>query len=84
MSGIDVHVGHRIASRRRRTGWSIETLAARTGLPVMRLQAYEAGQRRVVAPDLLSLSGAFDVPPSYFFEEFSPDGDSAAGHDADT
>jgi ribosome-binding protein aMBF1 (putative translation factor) len=83
LSAIDVHVGHRIAARRQASGWSIKTLAARAGLPVPRLHAYEAGERRVVASDLLSLSEAFEVLPSYFFEEFSPEDTASAKPDAE-
>lgn len=81
LSAIDVHVGYRIAARRHARGWSIEDLAARTGLPAPRLQAYEAGEQRAVASDLLILSRTFNVVPSYFFEEFSSDAASLATHD---
>lgn len=68
MPGIEAHMGKRIAMRRSLRGWSVQTLAARAGLPVMRLQAYEAGLRRIIPPDLIRLCQALDVLPSYFLD----------------
>lgn len=66
--GIEAHLGERIAARRNLHGWSLDALAQRSGLPVPRLQAYEAGLQRVVPPDLIHLCQALDVLPSYFLD----------------
>ena len=68
VSGIEAHIGERLAECRNRHGWSLETLAERSGLPVLRLQAYEAGLRRVIPPDLIRLCQALNVLPSYFLD----------------
>ena len=68
VSGIEAHIGERLAARRNLHGWSLETLAQRSGLPVLRLQAYEVGLRRVIASDLLRLCQAVDVLPSHFLD----------------
>lgn len=75
VSGIEAHMGKRIATRRGLHGWSVQALAARSGLPVMRLQAYEAGLRRVIPPDLIRLCQALDVLPSYFLDGLTASGD---------
>jgi transcriptional regulator with XRE-family HTH domain len=64
--GLEAHMGERIAAQRGLMGLSVEALAKRAGLPLMRVQAYEAGLRRVVAPDLLRLCDALQVGPAYF------------------
>lgn len=69
MHPIDAHVGGKIATRRHALGWSIEELAARTDLPVPRLQAYEAGECRAPSAELVTLSAALRVLPGYFFED---------------
>jgi len=76
VSALDTHIGARITVRRDEVGWSVETAAARAGLSTSLLFAYEAGQQRVVAADLLALCRDLDVRPSYVFDGFS------AGHDA--
>lgn len=59
----------RMGAQRRVMGLSMEMLAQRTGLPLMRLQAYEAGRRRVLAPDLVLLCDTLAVGPAYFLAD---------------
>ena len=47
-------------------GLSASGLAKRSGLPLLRLQAYEAGLRRVIPPDLTRLCAALGVGPAAF------------------
>lgn len=72
MSRIDAHMGRRIAKRRSDFGWILDQLPVRTGLPIERLPAYEAGQRRAAAAELLTLGDALHVIPGYFSED-APD-----------
>lgn len=81
---LEVHVGKRIAVRRVMLGLSTEALARRTGLPLMRVQAYEAGRRRVVAPDLVRLCDALTVGPAYFLDGLpSPENEESEAGDED-
>lgn len=67
VQSLEESMGARIAAQRGLLGLSLEALARRSGLPRMRLEAYEAGLRRVVPGDLLCLCRALDVGPGYFF-----------------
>lgn len=63
---LEEHVGKRIAARRQLLGLTLEALAARCGLPLMRLQAYEDGIRRVLPNDLIRLCQALEASPATF------------------
>ncbi len=72
---VDRHVGARIRLRRRQLGLSQESLAHAVGLTFQQIQKYERGANRVSASKLFQMSGALDVPVSYFFETLtSPSG----------
>ena len=66
MSRLEEHMGARIKARRELMGLSEEALAKRSGLPLMRLQAYEAGLRRVISDDLFRLCKALETSPATF------------------
>lgn len=51
----------RIVTRRKARGWSQETLADRTSIPVSRLSAYENDQREITVVDLLKIADAIEV-----------------------
>ena len=57
-------MGRRLAASRAIMGLSPEALASRAGLPLARLQAYEAGLRRIPPSDLLRLCDALQVGPA--------------------
>lgn len=65
---LEAHMGKRIAAQRTLLGLSVEALAERAGLPLLRLQAYEASLRRVVPPDLFRLCDALGVGPACFLD----------------
>lgn len=72
---IDQHVGGRIAERRLAVGLSVESLAERVGVSAAQLRAYEAGQQRPAAAELLRLHEVLGVPTAYFFDGLAPDED---------
>ena len=66
MPSMEEHIGARIKAHRELLGLDVETLAKRSGLPLLRLEAYEAGLRRVVPGDLLRLCEALETGPATF------------------
>ena len=66
MPSMEEHMGARIRARRGLLGLSVEALAKRSGLPLMRLEAYEAGLRRVIPEDLFRLCDALEASPATF------------------
>ena len=80
VSSLEERMGERIKARRELMGFTVEVLARRSGLPLMRLQAYEAGDRRVTPGDLLSLCDALGASPSTFLAGIAdPQGDAEDG-----
>jgi transcriptional regulator with XRE-family HTH domain len=77
---VDLHVGHRIRSRRKSLGMSQSELAARLGLTFQQIQKYERGSNRVSASKLYETARALNVPLTDFFEGLPPTkgGDGAA------
>lgn len=65
---LEAYMGKRIAAQRALLGLSMEALAARSGLPLTRLQAYEAGLRRADPADLFRLCQALEVGPACFLD----------------
>lgn len=65
---VDVHVGSRIAHRRRSLGLSQSDLGQALGLTFQQIQKYERGANRVSASRLWEAAGFLGVPVSYFFE----------------
>ena len=66
---IDVHVGQRVAVRRKLLKLSQKDLANHVGYSYQQIQKYEHGANRVSASVLFEFSGALGVPVSFFFEE---------------
>jgi transcriptional regulator with XRE-family HTH domain len=81
LSTIDQHVGRRITEMRIAVGLSIEGLAERVGVSPAQLRAFEAGQQRPNAAELLRLHEVLRVPTEYFFESFSPHEDDVPAED---
>ena len=69
---IDVHVGGRIRLRREMLGLTEGQVADRLGVTRGQFRRFESGARRVGAARLLELSGIFEVPVSYFFDDLDP------------
>ncbi len=67
---IDIHVGQRVAARRRLLKLSQSDLATHVGYAYQQIQKYEHGVNRVSASVLYEFSHALDVPVSFFFEGF--------------
>lgn len=65
---VDVHVGQRVAVRRKLLKLSQKDLARHVGYSYQQVQKYEKGQNRVSASVLYEFSGALGVPVSFFFE----------------
>ena len=66
---VDVHVGGRIAPRRRSLGLSQSDLGQALGLTFQQIQKYERGANRVSASRLWKAAGFLGVSVSYFFEK---------------
>ena len=80
MPKLEVYTGKRITARRITMGLSVEALAKRSGLTPLRLQAYEAGTRRLIPDDLFRICNALGTGPAYFYEGApSPDGSADEG-----
>lgn len=69
MNSIDVHVGLRLSLRRSMLGLSRDRLAASLGCDEGRISDMESGARRVSVAELMRLSWALRVRPSWFFEQ---------------
>lgn len=70
---VDLHVGNRIALRRRLLGVSQEQLAKAVHVSFQQVQKYERGLNRVSASRLLEIAIALNVTPSFFFEDVPPE-----------
>jgi len=68
-NAVDVHVGHRLRTRRTLLGLSQLTLANAMGLTFQQLQKYEKGANRISASRLYGLSQLLNVDMAYFFDE---------------
>lgn len=76
---IDIAIGTRLRLRRLALGLSQETLARALGVTFQQIQKYERGTNRVFASRLYHLSRILRVPPSYFFEDITSEGELPAG-----
>jgi transcriptional regulator with XRE-family HTH domain len=74
---IDVYVGSRIRMRRKMLGLSQENLAKSVKLTFQQIQKYEKGTNRVGASRLQQIASILQVPPSFFFEDVSPNGSNS-------
>ncbi len=70
---VDVHVGSRLRSRRKKLGLSRGKLGAAIELTSQQVQKYERGSNRIGASRLYQLSKVLDVPVSYFFDDMPPE-----------
>ena len=66
---IDIHVGSRARLRRTMKGLSQEKLGDALGITFQQIQKYEKGTNRIGASRMQQISGALDVPVSFFFED---------------
>ncbi|GJD94897.1 helix-turn-helix domain-containing protein [Methylobacterium iners] len=64
----DVHVGQRIAARRKKAALTQKRVAQSFGMSAAQLQKYEKGTNRISAIHLDTFSRLTDTPLSYFFE----------------
>jgi|694.fasta_scaffold109819_2 transcriptional regulator with XRE-family HTH domain len=69
LEDVDIYVGGRLRSRRKRLGITQTALALRLGVTFQQVQKYEKGANRISASRLYQLSIVLDVPVTYFFEE---------------
>lgn len=81
--GLEEHMGGRIRARRELMGLSAEALAKRSGVPLMRLQAYEAGSRQVIVDDLFRLCRTLEASPATFLRGIPDPRDGAGGDEAE-
>ncbi len=65
---VDIHVGRRVAERRRLLNLSQADLASHVDYSYKQIQKYEHGVNRVSVSVLYEFSQALDVPISFFFE----------------
>ena len=65
----DRYVGARVRMRRLMLGMSQTALGNSLGVTFQQVQKYEKGSNRIGASRLQQISGALQVPVSFFFEE---------------
>lgn len=68
LNKVDVHVGHRIRSRRKEIGMSQTDLANHLSLTFQQVQKYERGFNRISASKMHDAARALGVHIEYFFE----------------
>jgi transcriptional regulator with XRE-family HTH domain len=73
---IDTHVGGRMRMRRIQMGLSQGMLAGQLGVSFQAVQKYESGGTRISASRLYAVSSALQVPPGFFFEGCSDEGEA--------
>lgn len=66
---IDIHVGHRLRTRRQMMGLSQEKLAALLGLTFQQVQKYERGMNRIGCSRLWDIANILGVDINFFFAE---------------
>ncbi|MBI1301498.1 MAG: response regulator [Alphaproteobacteria bacterium] len=64
------HIGIQLQKRRKRSGLSLEGLAAKLDISHQQLHKYEKAANSIPADRLYFLAGILDVPLTYFFEGF--------------
>lgn len=67
-SDLDVKIGERIRSQRKRIGLSQKELANQLDIVFQQLQKHENGTSRVPASRLYEIARALNTPISHFFE----------------
>lgn len=66
---VDVHVGHRLRTRRVVVGLTQEKLGSCLGLTFQQIQKYEKGTNRISASRLFEMSQILKINIEYFFED---------------
>lgn len=65
---VDEQIGRRVRKRRLILGLTQAQLGAKVGVRFQQIQKYECAENKMSADMLWRLSGALDVPTSFFFE----------------
>ena len=73
-NAIDRHVGSRVRLRRQLLNMSQEKLGEELGVTFQQVQKYERGTNRIGAGRLFEVARVLDVPVSFFYDGFAPDG----------
>ena len=71
---IDLHLGRTIRGARHLRGMSRFVLARKMGVGPQALEKWERGETRITAGKLWAISSLLDMPITFFFEGFGPDG----------
>lgn len=74
---LSVHIGKRLAIRRRELCLSLAELSKTCGVSLQQVHRYEIGANTMSAPMLWSLSRCLGVPVEYFFAGIEADITSA-------
>jgi len=69
-AGLDAHIGRRFREQRRAHQLSLLKAGEILGISQQQMSRLELGQSRVLASQLYTLSRAYNVPVTYFFEDF--------------
>lgn len=67
-------IGARLRQERTNSELSIRTLSVETGIPVVRIKAYELGERAIPLPELEALATALSARIEAFFDQNGPIG----------
>jgi transcriptional regulator with XRE-family HTH domain len=65
----DVEIGQLVRTQRQKLKLSQSDLADRIGVTFQQLQKYENGTNRISIGRLTRIAEAFDVPPTFFFDQ---------------
>jgi transcriptional regulator with XRE-family HTH domain len=76
---VDVYVGARVRALRKRSGHSLESLAARLGLAYQQVQKYETGANRISASTLYEIARVLGVPVGELYSGLPGPGDGEVG-----
>jgi transcriptional regulator with XRE-family HTH domain len=65
---LDDHLAHRLRTRRRLIGMTLQEVADATGVRFQQIQKYESGANRLYAARLWELAQVLQVDVSYFYD----------------
>lgn len=71
---IDLHLGRAVRGARHLRGMSRFVLARKMGVGPQALEKWERGETRITAGKLWAISSLLDMPITFFFDGFGPDG----------
>ena len=77
---VDASVGRRVKNRREELGLDMRAVATELCLSIDEILEIESGRRRAGAAVLSAFSSALNVPISYFFTDYEPDGLQGTAH----